>query len=465
MSPTARRIFNQLVDELIAKPRSLQHVRKFVHYDIVDPNDHDNLGGGRYCGFFRLNFNIPPAHEHIGWVLGTSRRGLATGGADVLLAPGPSTFNVESRHVYLQHHRQTGVLMIIAGKHPVLINGIEKLQNACHAVCEPTGITIGDLAFKISFTDLDEESYRYQLRRVMDLNAPSFPRIPHEITPAPTPDMNHYRVNTKYYSYPVHAGGTYSTVAYAFVKATGEAVALKIMKRTRHNTFDIDKELRIMRMLNHDFIGGEYPVGSGQGECQQVTAVLSPFAPALSTRLHGDQRPENEWIAYVMKQCYGGLAYIHAKGILHHDIKLDNIGVVDSIPPRAVIMDFGHAAVEEYSTNHMLGTVRYLAPEIIALKQESKAAERAYPATPYFGAPVDVWALSLCVYELYIGKIIKWASVNRADYEALDEYFKTELRNRDDDRLASKLVTLACRGLQWKPSERCSAADGHLYLS
>jgi serine/threonine protein kinase len=55
---------------------------------------------------------------------------------------------------------------------------------------------------------------------------------------------------------------------------------------------------------------------------------------------------------------------------MHRDIKPENI-LASAAPIRGVIIDFGCATWEKTSKDHMKGTIRYLAPEIIALKEKT----------------------------------------------------------------------------------------------
>jgi serine/threonine protein kinase len=88
-------------------------------------------------------------------------------------------------------------------------------------------------------------------------------------------------------------------------------------------------------------IGYERKTPFGHTECDEVILVLSPFAPPLINHVG---RHDQEWIVCIVRQLFAGLAHIHSRGFMHRDNKLDNIGIVESKPPRAVILDFGHAS-------------------------------------------------------------------------------------------------------------------------
>ncbi len=94
----------------------------------------------------------------------------------------------------------------------------------------------------------------------------------------------------------------------------------------------------------------------------------------------------------LFEQMLEGLAFLHAEGCMHRDIKPDNV-LASSSPLRAVIIDFGCATWDKTSKDHMKGTIRYLAPEIIALKENTSTRNSGYDMS------ADVWSMGLTAYE------------------------------------------------------------------
>lgn len=109
--------------------------------------------------------------------------------------------------------------------------------------------------------------------------------------------------------------------------------------------------------------------------------------------------PSLEHIKLIMINLLEGIGYLHEKGIMHRDLKLENIMVKKEesrngrvIP---VIVDFGLA---EYcsSTKYMYtrcGTPGYVAPEVLRIKSTD-------PVQTYTSA-CDIFSLGVIFYILY----------------------------------------------------------------
>ncbi|KAK5148254.1 hypothetical protein LTR04_000685 [Oleoguttula sp. CCFEE 6159] len=471
LSPLARTAFNDVVHRIHTQPDSLRHARRFIHYaplhaDEGGENSQDgspvnSIARNKYCGYYRLNLGILPKNIGLGWVAGSSRRNLRDDDVDLMLTPQPGQHNVRGRHVRFSHNTNTGVLMVFADNWEVIIDGKKRIQNTAFAACENTGLMLGDLSYTIEFTDLDPQMYKTRLDDMYRQRQNNFSSIPHFLSPTPTPSLRASGYD-KYFIYPTSAGGSYSTVSRACKKDTGELFVLKKMKRNNHNLAEIRKEVEILKSLDHhnvcqlvDTLGYERTSRFGHGEYDDVGLILAPFAPPLSLNVPHHQPAS--WIVDVSRQCFAGLAYVHQQGLMHRDIKLDNIGLVNNNnsgqPLRVVLLDFGHATRNPTSTNHMKGTIRYLAPEVIALKRTV-----ASHTNPYTNK-VDTWALGICIYELFHESFIRWKCVD--DGAADEGWIRQEIASilsEDEDRY---MIRLAMRStIVWNPLVRCSAGDG-----
>mmetsp|Transcript_63489 Transcript_63489/g.182701 ORF Transcript_63489/g.182701 Transcript_63489/m.182701 type:complete len:640 (+) Transcript_63489:162-2081(+) len=116
----------------------------------------------------------------------------------------------------------------------------------------------------------------------------------------------------------------------------------------------------------------------------------------------GMNLPER-WVSNVMKQCLLAIAYVHLQGIIHKDLKSENILLLRTTDPNdpqsqphAVIIDLGIGELFSARLGRrarctvVAGTPTHMAPEVWRGN---------------FGPVADVWSLGVVTFELLAGEI------------------------------------------------------------
>jgi serine/threonine-protein kinase len=90
---------------------------------------------------------------------------------------------------------------------------------------------------------------------------------------------------------------------------------------------------------------------------------------SLATMIRGMGRLDAIGTARILRDVATALAHAHARGIIHRDIKAENI-LVDGATGKAMVTDFGIARLAEAgpltATGQLLGTVYYVSPEQVS---------------------------------------------------------------------------------------------------
>lgn len=149
--------------------------------------------------------------------------------------------------------------------------------------------------------------------------------------------------------------------------ADGTPVALKVLKPRYAGDPQFEtrfrNEARVASELRHPNIVRILDIG----KAGEVTYFAMDFYPSsLATRLARDGPPSEADLLRIARDVTSALAFAHASGIIHRDIKVDNILFTGD--GTAVIADFGIArAVSGYATatgvNMTIGTPHYVSPE------------------------------------------------------------------------------------------------------
>ncbi|MFO0554022.1 MAG: serine/threonine-protein kinase [Polyangiaceae bacterium] len=189
--------------------------------------------------------------------------------------------------------------------------------------------------------------------------------------------------------------GGYGTVFRGRDPDLGRAVAIKVVRLDRAGAGARHAELqarlldeaRTTAQLSHPNVVPIYEVGA----TEDGVFIVMELAPLGSLRAWLAERRSPQEILAVYRQVGEALVAAHALGIVHRDVKPDNVVMGAG---RARITDFGLALLTDLdsaSRGSMLavGTPAYAAPEQV------------------FGGPVDAradqFALAVCLYEALYG--------------------------------------------------------------
>ncbi len=177
----------------------------------------------------------------------------------------------------------------------------------------------------------------------------------------------------------------------------GRWVAIKALRESYSAGADaetiaaFEREATVIARLQHQGIVGVYDAGSHEGRRYIVMEYVHGYSLRQLLETQG-RLPEREAIRYGM-QVASALQYAHEKGVVHCDIKPENVLINES--GVAKVADFGVAEslTRTMAPGHakdLLGTVAYLAPEVIEGANPSPAS--------------DVYSLALTVFELVAGR-------------------------------------------------------------
>jgi serine/threonine-protein kinase len=183
-----------------------------------------------------------------------------------------------------------------------------------------------------------------------------------------------------------------------------------------------------------------------------IVMDLLEGVPLAAYTLHGERVPAIQ-AATILQGVLAGLAAAHAQGVLHCDLKPDNIFLVRQLGGTFVvkILDFGIAKVMDAAggmgnrtrSGMLIGTPAYLSPEQV--RSASNVDERA-----------DLWSAGVIFYEMLTG---------RAAFPAATEYARlmAVLSNEPEpiewiDPALASLAPFLQRALAKDPDQRFPSA-------
>lgn len=194
----------------------------------------------------------------------------------------------------------------------------------------------------------------------------------------------------------------------------GRPVALKLLDPVTAPAAGealFQREIALVAQLQHPHILPLHDSGEAAGSLYFVMPYLPGETLRARLRRAGALAPADA--VRVALEMAGALAYAHARGVVHRDVKPENVLLTGEPAPglapgeHAVVCDFGIArltrgdspgagaavgGVGRGSRELAVGTPAYMAPEQAA-------------ADPQVDARADVWAVGLVLYEMLTGRL------------------------------------------------------------
>lgn len=197
------------------------------------------------------------------------------------------------------------------------------------------------------------------------------------------------------------AGGM-GTVYTAKDRLTGETIALKRVLITSEKLAQdsntnfltaLATEFRMLAGLRHPHIVRVIDYGFSFEEGQPQPYFTMEYLPASQTLTKAANDQPLELQVRLLTEMLMALAYLHRRGVIHRDLKPDNVLVNSS--GQVKVLDFG-LALEAASQSEInldegaVGTLAYMAPELFA---EEAATVQS-----------DLYAVGMLIYEIFTGR-------------------------------------------------------------
>ncbi len=244
-----------------------------------------------------------------------------------------------------------------------------------------------------------------------------------------------------------------ATVYRGVYRPTGMPVAVKVLSEESADdevlVYRFEQEARIQNILGrqHPNIVTCYEPLEVEGRPGMVLEFIP--GQALSDILDDDEIFDPIEAIDIAIQTLSALAYAHSHGIVHRDIKADNILVTPE--GRVKVADFGVARAEVGAANTRLTEARDLVGTIVYMAPEQLTSPRTVDHR------ADLYSLGITLYELVTGEV---------PFDGEEGYplmKRIELEDPQDPRafeedLPECLVEIILRAIQKVPDDRYYSA-------
>ncbi|KAH9892438.1 kinase-like domain-containing protein [Cubamyces lactineus] len=264
--------------------------------------------------------------------------------------------------------------------------------------------------------------------------------------------------------------GSYATVMKALHKEEGKWYAIKIISTSKlrgdwakiavldgaPKTEEAKRKLReitILERLQHKNICQLKEVYVQHDNIYLVLELVpgGDLVRHLLQRGRQGRRLTESQAKHITYQICDALAYVHAQGIAHRDLKLENVLLTNDDPPVVKVADFGLAKVIDTLTvlHTVCGTPDYLAPEVVLQGPDGS-----------YSTIVDSWSVGVITFKM----LTMQGDVFRNQVDTQDLKVKVTNRRIDWDLLCATKCSEEARDfcrklLENDPKRRMTLTD------
>lgn len=255
------------------------------------------------------------------------------------------------------------------------------------------------------------------------------------------------RLDGRYEVQEIIGVGGMSVVYKAYDNFDDRTVAIKILKDEFLNNEEFKRrfknESKAIALLSHENIVRVYDVNFGE----KLQYIVMEYIDGITLKEYINKQNSLTWndALYFMTQILRAVQHAHDKGIVHRDIKPQNIILLPNGTLK--VTDFGIARFSRTETKTLteqaIGSVHYIAPE---QAKGEPTDERA-----------DIYSMGVVLYEMLAGKV-PFDSENAVSIALMQVQANAEKLTQINPNIPKGLEQICIHAMQKNPDDRYQTA-------